>query len=229
MEHLFTSTTPGFRILPCDRVLPPGAADALRGVPTPNISDSLGKLAPAGTALKPLHRGGTMAGRAITARVPPGDNLMAYKAILEAGPGDVVVIDAGGLVEQATIGEIMTTWAATRGLAGMVVHGAVRDVDVLAAADFPVYAAGFTHRGPYKDGPGELNVTVSLGGMVVAPGDLVVGDANGVVVVPYDDIGRVVAAAQAIQQREDALVRQIQAGGYDSAWIDETLRNRGYA
>lgn len=227
MTHNETAA-PGRRLFPMPHRPAADTIDRLRAIPTPNISDSLGKLSPGAGRLQPYHRGGRLAGPAFTVRVPPGDNLLVYKAIAAAEPGDVLVIDAGGLTEQATIGEIMTTWAAQRGLAGMVVWGAVRDVDILARNDFPVYACGQTHRGPYKDGPGEINIPVSIGGMLVAPGDLLVGDASGVVAVPFDDIDFVLREASAIQRREDGLVAEIQAGRYDAAWIDEMLRERGY-
>lgn len=219
---------PSYRLHPPGPALP-AVAHALADVPTPNISDSLGKLSPAGAALKPMHRGGRMIGRATTVRVPAGDNLLAYKGILAASPGDVLVIDAGGCIERATIGEMMSTWAAARGLAGIVVHGAVRDIEVLRAADFPVYACGFTHRGPAKNGSGELNAPVSLGGMLVSPGDLMVGDANGVVAVPHADIGHVVEAVARVQAREEQVLQQMRAGSYDGAWIDAALRTAGYA
>lgn len=209
--------------------LDPQAVRALREIPTPNISDSMGKLSPGGAALRPMHSGARMAGPAFTVRVPPGDNLLVYKAFAAAQPGDVVVVDAGGVLEQAIVGEIMTLWAASRGLAGVVVHGAVRDVAILREADFPVYAAGSTHRGPYKNGPGELNVPVSLDGMVVEPGDLLVGDADGVVAVPAADVRAVAQAAEAIRRREDDLVAGLREGRFDVSWLDPLLRAKGYA
>jgi RraA family protein len=219
--------TPIFRLSRCDRAIPASVIEAFKGIPTPNISDSMGKLAMAGAGLRAVHRGARMIGRAITVRVPPGDNLLAYKGIFAAEPGDVLVIDAGGDLQRAIIGEIMSTWAAQRGLAGIVVWGAVRDVDVLGESDFPVYALGVTHRGPYKNGPGELNATVSIGGMVVSPGDLIVGDASGVVAVPFEAIASTLESASAIQRREDELVAQIKAGRYDASWIDPALTAAG--
>ncbi|AZG09962.1 RraA family protein [Pigmentiphaga sp. H8] len=219
---------PGFRIHPSPPSPPAALCERFRGIPTPNISDSLGKTSPAGTALKPLHRGGAMIGPAVTVRLPPGDNLMVYKAIAAARPGDVLAVDAGGMLEQAIVGEIMTSWARQRGLAGIIIHGAVRDIDCIAESEFPVYACGYTHRGPYKDGPGELNIAISLDGMVVEPGDLLVGDRNGVIAIPRRQLEEVADAARAIQQREERLVAQIADGAYDSAWIDEALRERGY-
>ncbi len=108
---------------------------------------------------------------------------MIHKAIALAQPGDVIVVDGGGDLTNALIGEIMVSYAATRGIAGFVIDGAIRDVDMIRAGTFPVYAAGVTHRGPYKDGPGEINVPIAIDGMVIQPGDLIVGDADGVLCV----------------------------------------------
>ena len=102
------------------------------------------------------------------------------KPVALAQAGDVIVVDAGGDLTNAIIGELMCGYAASRGIAGMVINGAIRDADILSKSDFQVYAAGVTHRGPYKDGPGQINVPVSLDGMVVRPGDIIVGDGDGV-------------------------------------------------
>ena len=125
-----------------------------------------------------------MAGPALTVKTRPGDNLMLHKALDLAEPGDVIVVDAGGDLTNAIIGEIMSGYAASRGLGGIVINGAIRDAGALRRASFPVYAAGVTHRGPYKDGPGEINVPIAIDGMVIEPGDLIVGDEDGVLVRP---------------------------------------------
>jgi RraA family protein len=187
----------------------------------------MSRLQGAAAAIRPMHGGGKFAGPALTVRVPPGDNLMVHKAIDLAEPGDVLVIDAGGAVEQAIIGEIMASWAAKRGVAGFVIDGAIRDVGAISAASFPVYARGVTHRGPYKNGPGEINVPVSIGGMVVQPADIIVGDEDGVLAVPQADAEAVLAAARAQRQKEDATLKAIAAGTVDRKWVDETLRARG--
>ncbi|WP_227245389.1 RraA family protein [Paraburkholderia caribensis] len=220
---------PGCRIHSAHSVVSDDALQQAAALPTPNLSDAMGKIMPACVALKPMHRvTRPMVGRALTVRVPPGDNLFAYKAITVAGPNDVIVIDAGGVLEQAIVGEIMTTLAASRGIAGIVLHGAIRDIDIVSASEFPVFACGYTYRGPYRDGPGEFNVPVALGSMPVAPGDLVVGDANGVVIVPQADVDAVLAAAQRIKEREMRIVEQIAAHDYDLTWIDQAMRERGY-
>lgn len=215
----------GFRILPS-----PPRADAallkrLAALPVSNVSDNL--LRGQGTNLEPFHRSGRMAGTALTVRTRPGDNLVVHKAIDMAAPGDVIVVDAGGALDNAIIGELMAGWAAKRGVAGMVIDGAIRDSDALSEGDFPVYAAGVTHRGPWKDGPGEVNVVISVGGMVVRPGDLVAGDRDGVIVIPQEDAERVIAAAEAQHRREQASMQAIAAGTWDRKWVDEALKARG--
>jgi RraA family protein len=201
--------------------------DLLRGIPTPIVSDNMARMFAVGPGLRPYHRGGAMIGSALTVRTRPGDNLMVHKAIDLAEPGDVIVVDAGGDLTNAIIGEIMTTLAQSRGVAGFVIDGAVRDVDALAASDFPVYARGVTHRGPYKDGPGEINVAVTVGGQVVAPGDIVVGDGDGVLAVPRSEAAQVASLARAQMEREAATLKAIAEGRLDRTWVDETLRSRG--
>jgi RraA family protein len=168
-----------------------------------------------------------MVGTAFTVRTRPGDNLMVHKAIDMAAPGDVIVVEAGGALENAIIGELMSNWAARRGVAGMVIDGAIRDSEALSESDFPVYAAGVSHRGPWKDGPGEINVPVSIGGMIVRPGDLVAGDHDGVIAIAQEDAERVIAAAEAQFRKEQAALAAIAAGNWDRKWVDEALAARG--
>ena len=154
-------------------------------------------------------------GPAFTVKTRPGDNLMVHKALDLAEPGDVIVVDAGGDLTNAIIGEIMSTYANARGIAGIVIDGAIRDADEIRANDFPVYAAGVTHRGPYKDGPGEINVPVAIDGMVIEPGDLVLGDGDGILCVPYDATAAVLAAAsekQKVEAREIGAAANGRAG-----------------
>ena len=216
----------GFRILTAPRRAPAALVKQFRNVVVAHLSDCMNRL-PGADGLNPMHKGGQMLGVALTVRVPPGDNLMVHKAIDIALPGDVIVVDAGGDLSQAIIGEIMSTLAAKRGLAGMVIDGAIRDSGALADARFPVYARGVTHRGPYKNGPGEINVPVSIGGMVVCPGDIIVGDEDGVVAVSPDIAAVVLKAAKAKAKEEDAVLAGIRKGKVDRAWVDKSLRDKG--
>jgi RraA family protein len=200
---------------------------AYRGVPVANVSDSMSRMTAAGPRLRPMHRSGYLAGPALTVKVRPGDNLMIHKALTLAQPGDVIVVDAGGDLTNALFGEIMVAIAVKRGLAGVVLNGAVRDSEAIGQGDFPVYAAGITHRGPYKDGPGEINVPVAIDGMVIEPGDLVLGDADGLVCVPFDAVQDVLAAVLKKRDAEAQTMAAIAAGTLDTAWIDESLARIG--
>jgi RraA family protein len=220
--------TAGFRILPMPARPSRELVAALAEMVTPHLSDNMSRLQGAAAAIRPMHGGGAkLAGPAFTVRVPAGDNLMVHKAIDIAAPGDVIVVDAAGVLEQAIIGDIMTSLAAKRGVAGFVIDGAIRDAAELAARPYPVYARGVTHRGPYKNGPGEINVPVSIGGMVVRPGDIIVGDADGVVAVPQADAEAVLAAAREQKKKEEASLAAIAAGTIDRKWVDASLREKG--
>ncbi len=206
----------------------PELVERFRRLPVANVSDVMMRLTAGGARLRPMHDGTVMAGVALTVKTRPGDNLFVHKALDMAQPGDVVVVDAGGDLTNAIIGELMSGYAASRGLAGIVINGAVRDAAVLRAAAFPVYAAGVTHRGPYKDGPGRINVPVSLDGMVVTPGDIVIGDADGVLCVPLAEAEAICAAASDKHAQEELTMADIAAGRLDTRWIDTTLARLGY-
>ena len=217
----------GFRILP----MPPRASKklvkALAAMVTAHLSDNMNRIVAGGAALRPMHRGGKLCGPAFTVKVAPGDNLMVHKAIDMAAPGDVIVVDAGGEITHAIIGDIMSSLAEKRGVAGFVINGAIRDAAEIGARRFPVYARGVTHRGPYKNGPGEINAPIALDGMVVHPGDIIVGDADGVVAVPLAHAEEVLALAKAQLAKETAALKAIAAGKADRRWVDELLRQRG--
>ena len=125
--------------------------DTFSDIPTAIISDNLSRMVAAGPTVRPMHRGGTLAGTALTVKTRPGDNLLIHKAADMVQPGDVIVVDAGGDLTNALIGELIISHAKSRGCAGFVINGAVRDMDVISADSFPVYGAGVSHRGPYKD------------------------------------------------------------------------------
>ena len=195
---------------------------------TPHLSDSMERLYASGPQLRPMHKAGKLAGAAFTVKTAPGDNLLVHKAIDTARAGDVIVVDAGGFGDHAIIGELMMSRARQRGVAGMVIWGAIRDSAEIGAGDYPVYACAVTHRGPYKNGPGEINVPISIAGMPVMPGDIIVGDADGLIAVPQSDAERVLASARAILEKETAAMKQILAGTVERGWVDKTLREKGY-
>jgi RraA family protein len=220
--------TLGFRVLPSPARAPRETIAALAKHAVSNLCDSMGRTHnAAGGTLRPMHRGGILCGPALTVHTAPGDNLLIHKAIDLAQAGDVIVVDGGGALDAALIGDIMTSYALTRGVAGFVIDGAVRDTEDLAARDLPVYARGVSPRGPTREGPGEINVAVSIGGTVVHPGDIVVGDADGLVFVPAAQANAVLAAVNSLLAKERALLDSIAQGKADRRWVDETLRAKG--
>ena len=216
----------GFRIFPRGRTVPEDLVQAFRALPVANVSDVMSRTAGAGAQLRPYHSGAKLCGIALTVRTRPGDNLMIHKALDMAGPGDVIIVDGDGDLNNALMGEMMLAQALQRGVAGIVLDGAVRDLDWIRRHDLPVFAAGVTHRGPYKEGPGEINATVSVAGMVVAPGDLILGDADGVVCVPKDDAAQIINAALAKARAEERQMKSILDGTIDRSWVDAELTKR---
>ncbi|MGE0627960.1 MAG: RraA family protein [Hyphomicrobiaceae bacterium] len=214
----------GFRILKRKRKIASTLAGKFAELPVANVSDSMSRMTAGGSRIRPMHKGGVMAGPAFTVKTRPGDNLMLHKALDLAEPGDIVVVDAGGDLTNSLIGELMLSHAIARKLGGVVIDGAIRDSEWVAEHDFPVFAAGVSHRGPYKDGPGEINVPVAVDGMVIEPGDLVIGDADGILCVPYDHAETIYTAAKAKHEAEIKQMAAIQAGTSDRSWIDETLK-----
>jgi regulator of RNase E activity RraA len=194
---------------------------ALREIPVAALSDNMHRNIGT-TGLSPYHRpvAQTMAGTAVTARSRGGDNLTYLRALEFCRPGDVLVIDAGGILNNAVVGGILSFYAAHIGVLGVVVDGAIRDVAEIRAREFPVYARGVTHRGPYKDGPGEINVPISVGGMVVNPGDIVVGDQDGLMAFPPDEAELLIEKALAHLETEAETIRAMKEGRWDRSFID---------
>jgi regulator of RNase E activity RraA len=194
--------TIGFRVLQRRRAVPDLLVTKYRGFPVANVSDSMHRISAGGSRLRPMHAGGPLCGPAITVRTRPGDNLLVHAALDLAIEGDVIVVDAGGDLTNAIFGEMMLATAIQKKLGGIVINGAIRDYAAIHAGTFPVFAAGITHRGPYKDGPGEVNVSIAVDGMTVEPGDLVIGDDDGVLSVPFDVAEEVYVAALAKNEAE---------------------------
>ena len=220
--------TTGSRIMPAAPKPDSALMAQLRTLPVANVSDNMLRLYGGYDRLRPMHDGSALCGPALTVRTRPGDNLFVHKAIDIAEPGDVIVVDAGGDTTNSIIGEIMLRLALARGIAGFVIDGAIRDAGAIAAGSLPVFALGAAHRGPYKDGPGEINVPISIGGMPVSPGDIMLGDADGVLAVPQADAPGVLSRALAQNDQETEIFRSIDEGTIDRSWVDATLKSRGY-
>ena len=191
---------------------------ALRELAVSLLSDNMARVSGV-VGLQPYHRPKPLAGTAVTVRTRAGDNLAIHRAFDFCRPGDVLVVDGAGELTQALMGDIMASYAESIGVLGLVIDGAIRDVGSIRARDFPVYARGVTHRGPYKNGPGEINVPVSIGGMVVNPGDIIVGDEDGVLAIAPAEVEAVLAGARKQGEKEAASLRAIAEGQFDRAWV----------
>lgn len=219
--------TLGFRVKKSWNRISPELVAAFRELPVANVSDSMSRIAAFGPGIRPMHRSGVLAGPALTVRTRPGDNLMLHKAIDMAQPGDVIVVDAGGDQTNSLMGELMLAHAIQRGVAGFVLNGAIRDARDIYDQNLPLYALGITHRGPYKSGPGELGFPIAIGGLVVAPGDLILGDFDGVVAVSPDEAEAVLAATRKKHAAETKQMEATRAGTIDRSWVDLALIEAG--
>ena len=192
------------------------------------LADVAGRRGTLSSRVAPLAPSMRIAGPALTVEVRPGDNLMIHAAMSIAKPGDVLVIDGKGDETCALMGEIMVSQCMALGLAGVVIYGSVRDTEAIRELGFPVFAVGANPNGPTKLVPGRVNWPVSLGGTVVNPGDLVVADADGVVIVETAKVGAVVELAAKKVADETARIQGIRSGAQlRPSWLDEALRKAG--
>jgi regulator of RNase E activity RraA len=215
---------PGHRFNPSAPQAPSHVVESFREAAVAVISDNLNRLH--GTrALRPMHGTRRLVGTAVTVKTRPGDNYVLHQCYDLLRPGDVLVVDGGGDLNQALVGEIMLRRAQMQGVAGFVIDGGVRDVAAFAAAAFPCFARGVTHRGPYKFGPGEINVPIAVDGMVVMPGDLVVGDEDGVVAFAPSVADELLSRVRAQEQREAGALAAIAEGRFDNSYIGIPTRS----
>ncbi|WOP16877.1 RraA family protein [Ottowia sp. SB7-C50] len=191
------------------------------------LSDVAGRRGTMHARVAPVHHTMAVAGPAFTVEVRPGDNLMIHAAIALAKPGDVLVIDGKGDQTAALMGTLMLSACKKLGLAGVVVDGAIRDRLELLELGFPVFSAGFNPAGPTKFVPGRINHPISVGGAVVNPGDLVVGDADGVVVIERAKAPAMLALAVKKVADEAARLDAISRGDTASKWLPAALRAAG--
>lgn len=223
-----TTWPAGYRIEARAPGAPADIVAAFAGMPVAAIGDAMSRNV--GTVgLRQYHArlDTVMCGTAVTVRVRPGDNLMIHKALMMVAPGDVLVIDGGGDVSQALVGGLIRTTCVTKKLAGLVIDGAIRDRVEWAEDGMPIFARGHTHRGPGKDGPGEVNVPVSCAGLVVMPGDLIVGDADGVIAVPAAEAADILVRTRAHLVKEAKIRESNVAGNADPERFDAVLRAKG--
>ena len=216
----------GFRVLQAPPRVEDDLVDRLRGLPSSTVADAMGRFNFMSPAIQ-MRTVRPLCGLAVTVNCRPGDNLMVHKAIGMARSGDVLVIRTGGNTTNAVFGELMARAALARALGGVIVDGAVRDVSALTALGLPVFSRAVSPGACDKDGPGEINVPISCGDTVVMPGDVVLGDADGVAVVPREHVRTVLDAVASLTAREQARIAEIQRGVIVRPEIDEHLRRLG--
>ena len=194
---------------------------------TPLLSDGLNKFNTMHPDIKPAASGVQVAGPALTVRLRPGDNLMLHKAIGLAKPGDVIVVDTCGCTTNSVMGDLMATAAFKKGIAAIIIDGGIRDVAELREKKCPVFARFVTPAVGDKDGPGEINLPVSCGGVPVLPGDYIVADDNGVVVIPPEMVSEIIAGSEKKKEYETSRLKEIEQGVYMKPAIDDQLRKAG--
>ena len=189
----------------------------------------MGRIAAVDASIFPLNPNAKILGTAFTVNAPAGDNLLFHKALDMAQPGDVIVLANKGSLSRSLCGEIMSNYAKSRGLAGIIIDGCVRDSAALRELDFPVYAKGVTPNGPYKNGPGEMNFPVSFAGIIINPGDIIVGDADGLLVIRPEDAEELAKKAKAWHDSEEKQLEGILTKGeWVRPWVDDKLKEVGF-
>lgn len=191
-----------------------------------DISDHLNRLYTVDSAIhciSALNR--RLVGPACTVKVYPGDNLMVHKVLDVARPGDVVVIDARGVSANAVLGDTISMKARHRGIAGFIIDGYVRDVSAIRELDYPVYARGETPIGPLHRGPGEINYPVSCGGVAVSPGDIIIAEESGIVLLPQNCIISTHEQLIAYKERMAGYLEKVRRGEFSNAWVEQLLES----
>ena len=203
--------------------------EAFSGIPVANIDDNCGRIAAVDACIYPLNPKARLLGTAFTVNAPAGDNLLFHKALDMAKPGDVIVLANKGSMSRALCGEIMSSYAKSRGLAGIIIDGCVRDSYTLSQMDFPVYAKGVTPNGPYKNGPGEMNFPVSFAGIIINPGDIIVGDSDGLIAIRPEHAAELAKVAKAYHEGEEKQMEGIlNRGEWPRPWVDSLLEKVGF-
>ncbi len=214
----------GFRFETVIERADPALIAELAKYPTPNIADAMNRFRVMDPGMKATNAGDFVAGPAVTVMCAPGDNLMFHKALALAKPGDIIVGNYFGHNAGAGFGGLMGRTAKKIGIAGLIIDGAVRDVEDFKELGLPVYSRTIVASGCFKDGPGEVNFPIQCGGVVVMPGDVVIASQDGIVVVPKADAAYVLAETKAIYEREAKRMKEIAAGVLFKPDIDNTLR-----
>ncbi|MCX7132099.1 RraA family protein [Aeromonas sp.] len=195
-------------------------------LPSANVGDVLNRQFCISGELKKINSP-KLCGPALTVFLRNGDNLLLYKAVQLAEKGDVIVVNAKGGMDNAIMGELILRWAESKGVAGFIINGAIRDIDYISKSTVPVYALGVTPAGPYKDGVGEINHPITIDNVVITPGDIVLGDDDGIVVINKHHAEIILNRAKNITIKEKDIIVDIENGAWNMNWLDERLKGLG--
>jgi len=193
------------------------------------VHEAMGRFGAMSWTIKPLARGMKVCGPAFTVQVQAGDNVMILKAIREAKPGDVIVVDCGRCPESGPFGELAATECQTKGLGGYVTTGSVRDSAEIISMGFPVFSSGISIVGTVKESLGLINHPISAGGVIVNPGDIILGDDDGVVVIPLAQAAEILEKSDARMAKEAGTLEKLRSGGsiFDIYGYASTLERQG--
>lgn len=214
----------GYRVYENIKRPDPKIIKGFEGIQVANIDDCMNRMGAINESIQQMN-GKNILGPAFTVKVPSGDNLMIFLAIEMAEPGDVVVVDGEGNMDRALVGEILAKFAESKKLGGFVINGCIRDFEILSKMDIPIFAKGLTPNGPFRNGPGEINTPISIGRTVIFPGDIIIGDRDGVIVVKPDEAVELQKKAREIEQKETETLKRIANGnGMDLEWLYKKLK-----
>ncbi|CAN7493767.1 4-carboxy-4-hydroxy-2-oxoadipate aldolase/oxaloacetate decarboxylase [Variovorax sp. LjRoot290] len=203
--------------------------DTLRQLGAATVYEAQGAKGALDSGMKPIDPTVRLAGPAFTVDCRPADNLMLHYAVQKAQPGDVLVVDAKGFMEAGPWGDVLTIQAMKVGIAGLVINGCVRDANLIIELGFPVFCRGLSIKGTAKNQPGRVNVPVSIGDVMIHPGDIIVGDRDGLAVVPQGEVESTTAASLAREEKEATQREAIAQGRFtsDLLGLTDTLRRLG--
>jgi 4-hydroxy-4-methyl-2-oxoglutarate aldolase len=202
----------------------PGEIKALAHAPTGWLVDALGRRGALPHWIRPLSERTQFIGPALTVRTRPVDNLAPYAALKFAIPGDVLVVAADGSDTSSILGDILLGMAKNAGVIAAVTDGTVRDIQGINKVGIPTFARALSPNSPFKDGPGEVGLPITLGGVVIQPGDIIAGDVDGVVVVPRAEVAAVAKELKAIADKEANMEAVVASGAKYPPWLDDVLK-----
>lgn len=209
----------------------PALLEEFKSIPASNVADVMNRSCGMDPRIRLMSapKAQIAVGTALTVKTCAGDNLIIHAALNIAQEGDFIVVANEGGSARSLIGEIMMAYLYhTKKIAGIVIDGPIRDIDEISKWDFPVYATGTNPGGPYKEGPGEINVPVSCGNISVCPGDIIVADPDGVIVIPKRDAAIILEDAKKFQAADELKLIAAKNGTLKREWVEKSLTEKGF-